>query len=136
MKLREIMTSQVEIIQPDDTLQAAAKKMRDRDVGFLPVCDGETLMGVLSDRDITVRALAEGMDGGDAGAVEGQGGPAHGHHVAVDGDAHVEIASELESEVVAAGDADGARRGNAARHARRRRPRSPPAAPSRCAGAR
>ncbi|HSB02347.1 MAG TPA: CBS domain-containing protein [Anaerolineales bacterium] len=62
MKLSEIMTPQVEVIQPDDTLQAAAKKMRDRNIGFLPVCDGETLMGVLSDRDITIRALADGMD--------------------------------------------------------------------------
>ena len=64
MKLSEIMTPQVEVIQPDDTLQAAAKKMRDRNIGFLPVCDGETLMGVLSDRDITIRALADGMDVG------------------------------------------------------------------------
>jgi len=62
MKLSEIMTRQVEVIQPDDSLQSAAKKMRDRDIGFLPVCDGETLLGVLSDRDITIRALADGMD--------------------------------------------------------------------------
>ena len=62
MKLSEIMTREVEIIQPDDTLQAAAQKMRDRDIGFLPVCDGESLMGVLSDRDLTIRALADGMD--------------------------------------------------------------------------
>ena len=62
MKLSEIMTRQVEVIQPDDSLQFAAKKMKDRDIGFLPVCDGTTLMGVLSDRDITIRALAEGMD--------------------------------------------------------------------------
>ncbi len=64
MKLREIMTPQVEIVQPDDTLQFAAKKMRDRNIGFLPVCDGEKLMGVLSDRDLTIRALADGMDAG------------------------------------------------------------------------
>jgi CBS domain-containing protein len=62
MKLSEIMTRQVEVIQPDDSLLLAAKKMRDRDIGFLPVCDGTALMGVLSDRDITIRALAEGMD--------------------------------------------------------------------------
>jgi CBS domain-containing protein len=62
MKLSEIMTRDVEIIQPDDSLQLAAKKMKDRNIGFLPVCDGGTLMGVLSDRDLTVRALAEGMD--------------------------------------------------------------------------
>ena len=62
MKLSEVMTREVEIIQPDDPLQFAAKKMKDRDIGFLPVCDGTTLMGVISDRDITIRALAEGMD--------------------------------------------------------------------------
>jgi CBS domain-containing protein len=62
MKLSEIMTREVEIIQPDDTMHTAAQKMRDRDIGFLPVCDGDSLMGVLSDRDITIRALADGMD--------------------------------------------------------------------------
>jgi CBS domain-containing protein len=62
MKLSEIMTREVEIIQPDDTLRLAAQKMRDRDIGFLPVCDGDSLMGVLSDRDIAIRALADGMD--------------------------------------------------------------------------
>ena len=62
MKLHEIMTTDVEIIRPDDTLQTAAQKMRDRDIGFLPVCDGERLIGVLSDRDVIVRALADGMD--------------------------------------------------------------------------
>lgn len=62
MKLSEIMTHEVEMIQPDDSLRLAAKKMRDRDIGFLPVCDGEDLLGVLSDRDITIRAMADGMD--------------------------------------------------------------------------
>jgi CBS domain-containing protein len=62
MKLSEIMTRDVVVMQPDDSLQSAAKKMRDRDIGFLPVCDGEDLIGVISDRDITIRALADGMD--------------------------------------------------------------------------
>lgn len=62
MKLIDIMTREVEIIQPDDPLQLAAKKMKDRDIGFLPVCDGSELIGVLSDRDLTIRAVAEGMD--------------------------------------------------------------------------
>ena len=62
MKLREIMTRDVVVLQPDDSLQSAAKKMRDRNIGFLPVCDGEELIGVISDRDITIRALADGMD--------------------------------------------------------------------------
>jgi CBS domain-containing protein len=62
MKLSEIMTSDVVVLQPDDSLRSAAKKMRDRNIGFLPVCDGENLIGVISDRDITIRALADGMD--------------------------------------------------------------------------
>ena len=62
MKLSEIMTRDVIVMQPDDSLQSAAKIMRDRNIGFLPVCDGEDLLGVISDRDITIRALADGMD--------------------------------------------------------------------------
>ena len=62
MKLSEIMTRDVVVMQPDDSLQSAAKRMRDRNIGFLPVCDGEELIGVISDRDITIRALADGMD--------------------------------------------------------------------------
>jgi CBS domain-containing protein len=62
MKVSEIMTREVVIIQPDESLNAAAKKMRDQDIGFLPVCDGEELVGVISDRDITIRALADGME--------------------------------------------------------------------------
>jgi CBS domain-containing protein len=62
MKLSEIMTRDVVVLQPDDSLRSAAKKMRERNIGFLPVCDGENLIGVISDRDITIRALADGMD--------------------------------------------------------------------------
>ena len=62
MKLNEIMTRDVEIIHPEDTLQTAAQKMRERDIGFLPVCDGDRLIGVLSDRDLVVRALADGVN--------------------------------------------------------------------------
>jgi len=62
MKLSEFMTREVVVMQPDDSLQSAAKKMRDRNIGFIPVCDGEDLIGVISDRDITIRALADGMD--------------------------------------------------------------------------
>ncbi|HVF26563.1 MAG TPA: CBS domain-containing protein [Anaerolineales bacterium] len=62
MKLREIMTDHVEVIHPDDTLRTAAEKMRDRDIGFLPVCEGESLIGVLTDRDLITRALADGLE--------------------------------------------------------------------------
>jgi CBS domain-containing protein len=62
MKLRDLMTENVEVITPDTSLEQAARKMRDLDVGVLPVCDGERLLGMLSDRDLIIRATAEGRD--------------------------------------------------------------------------
>src|SRR4051794_4981629 len=62
MQVREVMTHHVEVVRPDTTLQEAAQKMKALDVGPLPVCDGERLVGMLTDRDITVRAVAEGRD--------------------------------------------------------------------------
>jgi CBS domain-containing protein len=62
MKLTEIMTRDVEVVHPDDSVQVAAQKMRDRDIGFLPVCDGDHIIGVISDRDMAVRVIAEGKD--------------------------------------------------------------------------
>jgi CBS domain-containing protein len=62
MKIKEIMTSDVETVQPSDTLQAAAQKMRERDIGFLPVFDGEQLIGAVTDRDLAVRAIADGAN--------------------------------------------------------------------------
>jgi CBS domain-containing protein len=63
MQIKDIMTRNVECVRPDDTLQAAARKMRDLDIGPLPVCgDNDRLAGMVTDRDITVRATAEGKD--------------------------------------------------------------------------
>ena len=62
MQLKEFINSRVEIVQPGDTLQRAAEKMRELDVGSLPVCDGDRLVGMISDRDITIRAVAKGSD--------------------------------------------------------------------------
>jgi CBS domain-containing protein len=64
MKLKAIMTGNVEVIHPNDSLQTAARKMHERDIGFLPVCDGDRLIGVLTDRDIVLRAVAEGVESG------------------------------------------------------------------------
>jgi CBS domain-containing protein len=63
MLIKDVMTRHVECVSPEDTLQAAARKMRDLDVGPMPVCgpDGK-LAGMVTDRDITVRATAEGKD--------------------------------------------------------------------------
>jgi len=62
MKVKEVMTPNVEVVQPNDSLQVAAQKMRDRDVGFLPVYEGGELIGVVTDRDIAVRAIAGGLN--------------------------------------------------------------------------
>jgi len=62
MQLRAIMTPEVEVIDPEVTLQQAAAKMRRLNIGSLPVCEGERLIGMLTDRDITVRAVAERSD--------------------------------------------------------------------------
>src|SRR5262252_10384553 len=62
MQLKEIMTPGVEVIAPEATIREAAEKMRHLDIGPLPVCDGERLVGMLTDRDITVRAVADGRD--------------------------------------------------------------------------
>ena len=62
MKIKEIMTEDVEVVRPEASLFEAAGRMRDLDVGALPVCDGERLVGMLTDRDLTVRAVAAGRD--------------------------------------------------------------------------
>jgi CBS domain-containing protein len=60
MQLKDVMTRQVEVISPDASLEEAARKMDQLNVGPLPVCDGERLVGMVTDRDITVRATAAG----------------------------------------------------------------------------
>src|SRR5256714_2145817 len=62
MQLKDVMTPGVEVIAPEASIDEAAEKMRHRDIGRLPVCDGEHLVGMLTDRDITVRAVAAGRD--------------------------------------------------------------------------
>jgi CBS domain-containing protein len=60
MDVREVMTPDVVIASPDDTLQHAAEMMVDIDAGVLPVAEKDRLVGMLTDRDITVRAVAAG----------------------------------------------------------------------------
>jgi CBS domain-containing protein len=60
MKVGEIMTRGVEIASPDDTVQQAASRMAELDVGELPVGENDRLVGMLTDRDIAIRAVAQG----------------------------------------------------------------------------
>ena len=63
MRAADIMTREVEVVRPEDSLQKAAMLMDKINVGFLPVSNGERVVGVITDRDIAVRAVAEGLDG-------------------------------------------------------------------------
>ena len=59
MQVKQVMTAGVEVARPDDSIASAAVKMRDLDVGALPVCaNNDRLTGMITDRDITVRATA------------------------------------------------------------------------------
>jgi CBS domain-containing protein len=60
-KISDIMTRSVAVVQRDETLQAAASRMKEMDIGSLPVVDGKALVGMVTDRDITVRGVAAGM---------------------------------------------------------------------------
>src|SRR5437870_8588993 len=62
MQLREIMTRDVEVIRPETSVSEAAQKMRSLDLGALPVCEGQCLVGMVTDRYITIRATAYGHD--------------------------------------------------------------------------
>jgi CBS domain-containing protein len=62
MQVAEVMTRHVEVIDPNAPLKEAASKMKTLDVGLIPVCDGDKLRGTITDRDITVRGIAEGYD--------------------------------------------------------------------------
>ena len=62
MKVNEILTHDPEVIRPETALIEAAQKMKSMDIGMLPICDGDRLVGVITDRDITVRGVAQGHD--------------------------------------------------------------------------
>lgn len=77
MLAREIMTAGVECVGEHDSLQHAARRMRDLDVGCMPICgDDDRLHGVITDRDIVVQCCAEGRDVAEVTAAElAQGTP-------------------------------------------------------------
>jgi CBS domain-containing protein len=60
MQVKDVMTRGVECTGPEASLQEAADRMRQLDIGPLPVCEGDRLVGMITDRDITIRCTAEG----------------------------------------------------------------------------
>ena len=61
-QLKELMSRDVQVISPDMSIQEAAIKMRDGDFGMMPVGEDDRMIGTLSDRDIVIRAVADGLD--------------------------------------------------------------------------
>jgi CBS domain-containing protein len=62
MQLNRIMTEHVEVITLETSIEEAARQMRSLDADVLPVCDGDCLVGMLTDRDVTIRVVADGRD--------------------------------------------------------------------------
>ena len=60
--IADLMTPDPITVRPQDTVQWAAQLMDELNVGALPVCDGDKVLGIVTDRDITVRATAAGLD--------------------------------------------------------------------------
>jgi len=63
-KLKDLMSRDVKVISPDMSIREAAREMRDGDFGMLPVGENDRMIGTISDRDIAIRAVAEGKDTG------------------------------------------------------------------------
>jgi len=62
MLVKECMSARIETVKPDTTIQDCAKTMRDLDIGLLPVWTDGKLAGMITDRDICIRAVADGRD--------------------------------------------------------------------------
>lgn len=62
MKVKEVMTRDVEFVDSNDSIRQAAETMKELNVGILPVKTGDEIVGMLTDRDIVVRSVAQGLD--------------------------------------------------------------------------
>lgn len=62
MEIKNIMTKNVATINPEDTVERAAQMMKEHNVGSIPVCRGEEVVGIITDRDVALRSAAEGQN--------------------------------------------------------------------------
>ncbi len=62
MKVQEIMTNQIAFVTADDTIEKAAQLMKQHNVGSIPVCESDRIIGIITDRDIAVRDVAQGAN--------------------------------------------------------------------------
>ncbi len=61
-RARDIMTGEIEVLKPTQTVLEAAKRMAELNVGAMPICDGDAIRGMVTDRDIVTKVLAQGKD--------------------------------------------------------------------------
>jgi CBS domain-containing protein len=61
-KIKDVMTREVECARPDMSLREVAERMKRLDIGSLPVCEGKKVVGIVTDRDLAIRGLAEGRN--------------------------------------------------------------------------
>lgn len=62
MKIKDIMTKDITSVKSDDTIERAAQLMKQYDVGSIPVCSSDKVIGIITDRDIALRCVAAGQD--------------------------------------------------------------------------
>ena len=62
MRVQEVMTENVSVVDPDMRIPEIARRMRDEGIGALPVAEDQKLIGIVTDRDIVVRVIADGHD--------------------------------------------------------------------------
>ena len=62
MKIKDIMSREVVSLNANDSVEHAAEKMRNYNIGSVPVCDGEKVIGIITDRDIAIRSVADGQN--------------------------------------------------------------------------
>ncbi|MBP2032435.1 CBS domain-containing protein [Clostridium algifaecis] len=62
MKIKDIMTKSVVSLNVNDSIERAAELMREYNIGSVPVCDGNKIIGIITDRDIAIRSSAEGQN--------------------------------------------------------------------------
>jgi len=69
-RIREVMSKSVEVVSPHAKLSEVAQRMKSHDVGAIPICDGRRLQGMITDRDIVTRVLAENRDPNNTRALD------------------------------------------------------------------
>jgi CBS domain-containing protein len=92
-KVRDAMAKSISTARPTDTVRRVAQLMREEDAGFIPVCDGDALVGVVTDRDLVVRCLAQ--DDHENPAWEPVASVLSHSPLTIDADKDLEVAAEL-----------------------------------------